>query len=376
MEKSIILLGNSQTFLGVISTLIILCIAKNQNNFIYCILNKIRSVFLEYISHVKPNISFKDIKEESSYKTISLFLKSKENRLEETSIYDNCTQIQANMESEVLMFQDKITDWESTYKKYAENIERKTEQENAPLFAFAFSIVVFIFDELLRCSYVDFKYEALLFLSFFSILTLVFWAVKWLMFLFLPLRPDNEKSDKSERNHLKMIFGQIILHNSLTALGLSCYDCFFKPLYSDLSSFIIFNLIWLGIYIIFGLMHSIHVEKEYSEEKALMHYIYHFIYMIVFSLILVVYISFYYPQIIFQLSSFKSDVFILCLKLTIWINVLFLGFISPFALPFFRYNLIYLKAAMRSGYIYFILWKSKFSLKRKCNIIAKSIEVD
>lgn len=376
MENSIILLGNSQTFLGVVSTLIILCIAKNQNNFIYCILKKIRSEFIEHISYVKPKISFKDIKDENSYKTVSLFLKDKDNRLVKTPSYDECTQVQAIMESEILLYQNKITDWESTYKQYSENVERKTEQVNAPLFAFAFSIVVFMLDEYLRCSYVNYKYEALLFLSLFSILTLVFWTIKWLMFLFLPLRPNSEKANQAESTHLKNTIVQIILHYTLTALGIVGYNCFFKPSYSDLSTFIVFNLIWLCIYILFGLIHSIHAEKDYSEGKALMHYVYHFIYMIVFSLILVVYISYYYPQIILQMSSFNSDVFILCLKLTIWTNVLLLGFISPFALPFFRYNLIYLKAVMRSGYIYFILWKSKLSLKRKCNIIAKSIEVD
>lgn len=376
MENSIILLGNSQTFLGVVSTLIILCIAKNQNNFIYCILKKIRSEFIKHISYVKPEISFKDIKEENSYKAVSLFLKSKENQLEKTSIYDNCTQVQANMECEIFLYQDKITDWESTYKQYAENVERKTEQENAPLFAFAFSIVVFMLDEYLRCSYVNYKYEALLFLSFFSILTLVFWTIKWIMFLFLPLRANSDKANKEEGNHLKNTIVQIILHYTLTALAIVCYNWFFKPSYSDVSTFVVFNIIWLGIYILFGLIHSIHAEKDYSEEKALMHYVYHFIYMLIFSLLLVVYIRSFYPQLILQIPTFKSEIFILYLKLTIWINVLFFGFISPFALPFLRYNLIYLKAAMRSGYIYLLLWKSKLGLKKKCQIIAKSIKVE
>ena len=45
---SVILLGNSQTFVGIIATLVILCIARNTNNFIYEVLSDIKCEIVEY----------------------------------------------------------------------------------------------------------------------------------------------------------------------------------------------------------------------------------------------------------------------------------------------------------------------------------------
>lgn len=377
MDNSIILLGNSQTFLGVISTLIILCIAKNQNNFMYSILDKIRTEIIKNISIVKPKISFKDIKANSSYKTINLYLKKGEH-LDGNKAIDNSQQLQADLESEILNYQEKILDWDTTYKQYADNVERKTEQENAPLFAFAFSIVVFMLDEFLRCSYFDYKIEALLFLSYFSILTLLFWTIKWLMFLLLPLRPNNviTKNKDTDNCHLKINSIQILLHYVITVLCLVSYNKIFKPSLDDFSTFIIFNAIWLIIYVLFGLIHSLNANQEESERRALMHYVYHFIYMLIFSFILVVFINIVYPQLLLQLFFLDCNKLIVYIKLMIWINVLFWGFISPFALPFIRYNLIYIKAVLRSSYIYLLLWKSKHNLSQRCKIIASSIDVE
>ena len=42
MENSVSLLGDSQTFVGILATLVILCIAQNANNFMFEVLKDIK----------------------------------------------------------------------------------------------------------------------------------------------------------------------------------------------------------------------------------------------------------------------------------------------------------------------------------------------
>lgn len=59
---SVILLGNSQTFVGIIATLVILCIARNTNNFIYEVLSDIKCEIVEYTKELKPTVSLDSVK--------------------------------------------------------------------------------------------------------------------------------------------------------------------------------------------------------------------------------------------------------------------------------------------------------------------------
>lgn len=70
---SISFLGSSQTFVGILATLIILCIGRNDNNFIYEVLKDIKSQIVEYTKRIKPTISLDSVKESSDYKSIFLF---------------------------------------------------------------------------------------------------------------------------------------------------------------------------------------------------------------------------------------------------------------------------------------------------------------
>lgn len=45
-SDSILLLGASQTFVGILATLVILCIARNANNFIFEVLSDIKKEIL------------------------------------------------------------------------------------------------------------------------------------------------------------------------------------------------------------------------------------------------------------------------------------------------------------------------------------------
>lgn len=76
MENSIYLLGSSQTFVGVLATLTILCIGRNANNFMYEVLKDIKSQIVEYTKRIKPIINLDSVKEGSDYRLIFLYSKT------------------------------------------------------------------------------------------------------------------------------------------------------------------------------------------------------------------------------------------------------------------------------------------------------------
>ena len=62
MENSVCLLGGSQTFVGILATLVILCIAQNANNFMFEVLKDIKEEIVRYTKKLKPTISLDSIK--------------------------------------------------------------------------------------------------------------------------------------------------------------------------------------------------------------------------------------------------------------------------------------------------------------------------
>lgn len=80
MENSVSLLGDSQTFVGILATLVILCIAQNANNFMFEVLKDIKEEIVRYTKKLKPTISLDSIKESSDYKSLFLFTENKKQK--------------------------------------------------------------------------------------------------------------------------------------------------------------------------------------------------------------------------------------------------------------------------------------------------------
>lgn len=85
---SISFLGSSQTFVGILATLIILCIGRNDNNFIYEVLKDIKSQIVEYTKRIKPTISLDSVKESSDYKSIFLFTQNEKYKETYKDLYE------------------------------------------------------------------------------------------------------------------------------------------------------------------------------------------------------------------------------------------------------------------------------------------------
>ena len=103
------------------------------------------------------------------------------------------------MQIDILKFalQVKLTDWDKSIIDFADAIENKKEQQKGPMFAFAFCIVVFIFDELLRCDEIKYNQELIAVLTLFTIYAIIYWFMKWFFFMFKddnpPIKPKVKK---------------------------------------------------------------------------------------------------------------------------------------------------------------------------------------
>ena len=139
-SDSIFLLGASQTFVGILATLVILCIARNANNFIFEVLSDIKKEIVNYTRKLKPTISLDFIKNSSDYKSIFLFTENEKRKENNKVLYEKCKT--AIMQIDILKFvlQVKLTDWDKSIIDFADAIENKKEQQKGPMFAFAFCL--------------------------------------------------------------------------------------------------------------------------------------------------------------------------------------------------------------------------------------------
>lgn len=67
-------LGSSQTFLGTLATLTILCVLFSESNFIHEILKDIMNGFKDEIKSMRVNTKFEEITDSSEYKSLSLYV--------------------------------------------------------------------------------------------------------------------------------------------------------------------------------------------------------------------------------------------------------------------------------------------------------------
>lgn len=151
------------------------------------------------------------------------------------------------------------------------------------MFAFAYCIVVFICDELLRCSYITFNQELLVVLSLFTGYVVIYWIVKWLVFM---LRADYTKQDvdTSKSNIVKRSlrwvvslknFIQFSLHLLFTFTLLYKLPEYINTKEDVRDTIFIFIGICYAPFLLFGLVH-LFAQEKHSAEKETMHYVYHF----------------------------------------------------------------------------------------------------
>ena len=173
LSSGIMFLDGSQTFVGVLATIIVMCVLAGENNFIYKILTLIKTQMADNLKNVSSDINFCKLKNDSDYKLLKVLMGDKKRLTNEQRIKGGA-------------LLSRISLWKSTFQIEHAKPELSGEDREislAPLFTFMFVLVVFIYDELLRSALVPFNDFFVSSLSFFTLFSSVYWIVKWITYL-------------------------------------------------------------------------------------------------------------------------------------------------------------------------------------------------
>lgn len=173
IQNSIIFLGGSQTFVGVLATVIVMCVLAGENNFIYKILSLIKAQMADNLKNVSSDINFSKLNNNSDYKLLKMLMSANNN-------------ISGQLKAEGGILLSRISLWKSTFQ--IENVKPHLQGEDreislAPLYTFLFVLVVFLYDELLRSSMIPFNDYMVSSLTFFTLFSYVYWGCKWVTYV-------------------------------------------------------------------------------------------------------------------------------------------------------------------------------------------------
>ena len=188
-QYSVDFLGNSQTFLGVLATIIILFIISNNSNLIREILKEVKEKIAKSVENLQVNTDLSNITNTSEYKLISWFQKAGDG---DEKLLDEASKWTAIVNSKRQELQSKYMDVELKDPEILKKIEESKEQSLAPLFSFIFCLILFVFDELLKAYSIKCNDFLLTFLSLYIVVSYVFWIMVWMNFIFY-MRHDIRK---------------------------------------------------------------------------------------------------------------------------------------------------------------------------------------
>ena len=346
MDSCICFLGQSQTFMGVLATIIVLSIRRNDSNFVFHILDNIKRYIVTRVKEIKPEISYDKLKDGSAYKAILLYSKTREDGNE--TLIEQCKQRCVLVTLKELEAQKKLTSWDKDTERFADDIYKKQEQQMAPMFSFAYCIIVFLFDEIIRCS--NYYVSANLSFGFnlFSVMICVFWMSKWIVFLINSQDSNltnNQKTDTNKQSlwkRTKAVNG-IIKTTVCILLEIIILVIIQKSLISYPNACFCVTIIFLVSLSFVYTRISAGGRKEKSDGGVCLHYICQFFMMFTITVICIV------EVILLGIDSpilytFCSANFLFYSKILSFAIVLCFGLIFPFLFPLIKYVCIYIKA--------------------------------
>lgn len=339
---SIELLGNSQTFLGTLATLIVLCIFSNENNFIYQILKKVVENFQNEIKLLQINTDFKNITDSGDYKLLTRVVKDP---CEDVQLKNDGVKLISKISNCKLKLQLEYAPVESFGDRQIVDIENSKEQILAPLYTFGFCMMMFVFDEIFRVFTPSVHGLCCSVLAVFIAFSFIFWIFIWGRFISKNygrkaqdvcreewMQTETDDIGKKRKWYVTYKGGIIVLLMVTTVLFFfTAYSSHFYYPYTIVISFVLPFLL-MGIWKMF-------VRRS---GYSYMFVFKHFLCILVLS-ILLCWLFFYFfleEEDGYELFSFSFHWF----KASIFVFIFFNGLIFPFLMPYLCYFSIYREA--------------------------------
>lgn len=337
------LLGNSQTFIGVLATIVILCVVTGSGNFLFSILIGIADIALKKIKQFKDNLEgYSDtLKNGPCYKE---FLKRLE-QIKKSACSEDLTH-KANQYSVLcdISISEFTNKFNSTFlvpfERRIIDIKESKEQTFAPLLVFGYCIVVFICDEIVAWCPAAFPY-VLIIIKFFTILSFLFLSCIWYKF-YIEFCSESNIAKENSATHIKISMKNIFFYFFIKFFFpflLILISLYFIAYFIDIPVALIKILIVIGTVIPFCFLGRKQIKirtlcGKYSHSFLLWHFCIIFAISLIYTLMVVI-LSYYLitAELLDSSQPYKIQMLII-------IFVLLFGIILPFLVPYLSYRKI------------------------------------
>lgn len=324
------ILGESETFWSVLTTLVVFCMLPNDSNFIHKFLEDIKEQINHQLKSLRVNVKFEKLKQTLEYKIIKSFIEREENN---TPLKSEALDLISGLNIGIISTQ---TDYVEVYDSKISSSLCFNEQTLSPLYSFLVCLLVFICDIILRNNFYPISLVGS-FLTLFIILSCAFWIVNWCIFILNSLNffKDNQECKLKRINnwlnkigYFKGFFLKIFV--ILMVLGGVIISTSDLKIWQFLLAIII-PILLIGIIRILCCT----TKGKYSP----LHILGHFIALAIISIVIVTICNVLeLDNIIVPLSNLA------CLKMLLYAFVLLFGFILPFGVPLICLNALYSQA--------------------------------
>ncbi|MBS5550561.1 MAG: hypothetical protein KHX53_00580 [Bacteroides sp.] len=345
MQETISLLGGSQTFLGIIATLTILCILHNDGNFITKMLSLVYDRIKKEIGELSKKVKVAQ-SDSTEWKLLMLFLSNDK----QDELHEEGARVMRDINSRIDEKSIEYMGLEVTNKPFLDHVSTCSEHIMAPFYSFFYCLLVFIYDEVLR-SGIPGKDWILSSLAIFTFFSFVLWTLVWTHFF----RSNSVGYQHIQRpkkicDFLKKCSSFVGELGNIGASGVRIMVCVFFLLlalgvigfFTGLSEWgakavLVMALLLPGLFIGFAKYLAKEGRPEYTHVVIASHIFIAWVVSMVFAFLIHGTVD-YFPHLEGCLFEYDS---LMLLKFFILFFALMNGIIFPFLFPYISYMALY-----------------------------------
>lgn len=345
MQETISLLGGSQTFLGIIATLTILCILHNDGNFITKMLSLVYDRIKKEIGELSKKVKVAQ-SDSTEWKLLMLFLSNDK----QDELHEEGARVMRDINSRIDEKSIEYMGLEVTNKPFLDHVSTCSEHIMAPFYSFLYCLLVFIYDEVLR-SGIPGKDWILSSLAIFTFFSFVLWTLVWTHFF----RSNSVGYQHIQRpkkicDFLKKCSSFVEELGNIGASGVRIMVCVFFLLlalgvigfFTGLSEWgakavLVMALLLPGLFIGFAKYLAKEGKPEYTHVVIASHIFIAWVVSMVFAFLIHGTVD-YFPHLEGCLFEYDS---LMLLKFFILFFALMNGIIFPFLFPYISYMALY-----------------------------------
>lgn len=345
MQETISLLGGSQTFLGIIATLTILCILHNDGNFITKMLSLVYDRIKKEIGELSKKVKVAQ-SDSTEWKLLMLFLSNDK----QDELHEEGARVMRDINSRIDEKSIEYMGLEVTNKPFLDHVSTCSEHIMAPFYSFLYCLLVFIYNEVLR-SGIPGKDWILSSLAIFTFFSFVLWTLVWTHFF----RSNSVGYQHIQRpkkicDFLKKCSSFVGELGNIGASGVRIMVCVFFLLlalgvigfFTGLSEWgakavLVMALLLPGLFIGFAKYLAKEGKPEYTHVVIASHIFIAWVVSMVFAFLIHRTVD-YFPHLEGCLFEYDS---LMLLKFFILFFALMNGIIFPFLFPYISYMALY-----------------------------------